>query len=552
MRTFLQALAICCLFASHADAQIRKFPYRAIVEANTVNIRSGPGRRYYATGRASRGEQIVVHRHDPGGWYMIAPPKGSFSWIRAEYVKKVSSQQGLVTENKVVVWVGSALSDDHNVKQRTLATDDRVEILGEAVFPVGGRPVRMYQIAPPRHEYRWISGKYLTPADQAVRRNRDRNPFQTPAQAIRSESTQNRFADPEQSPGDTVGNHAFDQSAVGQPEADPKFVERKIVRTYDDKAVHRRGPELEKLEADRAQLKELDFTFRKMVQQDIKNWQFDELEQEYRDFQETVSLPALASQVDQRFEAIARYRGLKAEYQEFVQLTSSTTEREQSLLAAQQQQTLVSGTPVPATLGTFETPVIEVPSGPNMTAPPMAPRAQFQTRILPPARPGAQRMPNPLQPMAPGGMSPVAIPANVLPPIPAAPAVTSPNGRMVPVNPNPPALVLPTPSVQQQTTPAPTANPTTLPSAQVSPQRFDGAGLVQKTAVSSPGAPQHVLLAPNGRILAYLRSAPGVNLDGFLGREMGINGQRFPDPKLRNDLIVVEQLTPVRLLPPSE
>src|SRR5690606_21211739 len=77
--------------------------------------------------------------------------------------------------------------------------------------------------------------------------------------------------------------------------------------------------------------------------------------------------------------------------------------------------------------------------------------------------------------------------------------------------------------------------------------RFDGAGIIERAATTYPGAPRHVLLAPDGRILAYLQAAPGVNLDLYRGRAMGVAGQRWFRPDLQSDFIVVRGLAPVRL-----
>jgi hypothetical protein len=60
-----------------------------------------------------------------------------------------------------------------------------------------------------------------------------------------------------------------------------------------------------------------------------------------------------------------------------------------------------------------------------------------------------------------------------------------------------------------------------------------------------------VLLAPNGRILAYLQAADrAVNLDAYVGRQMGIMGYRAYRPDLQADLIVVRGMVPVRLVQP--
>ena len=77
---------------------------------------------------------------------------------------------------------------------------------------------------------------------------------------------------------------------------------------------------------------------------------------------------------------------------------------------------------------------------------------------------------------------------------------------------------------------------------------LDGAGIVQRAAATFPNGPRHVLLAPNGRILAYLQAGGGVNLDAYVGRQMGIMGLRAYHPELQTDLIIVRAMIPVRLV----
>lgn len=78
---------------------------------------------------------------------------------------------------------------------------------------------------------------------------------------------------------------------------------------------------------------------------------------------------------------------------------------------------------------------------------------------------------------------------------------------------------------------------------------LDGAGVIQRAATPIPGGPRHVLLAPNGRILAYLADGDGLNLDGYVGQPMGIIGPRTFHPELQADLIIVRRVMPVRLVP---
>ncbi len=79
--------------------------------------------------------------------------------------------------------------------------------------------------------------------------------------------------------------------------------------------------------------------------------------------------------------------------------------------------------------------------------------------------------------------------------------------------------------------------------------RFDGAGIVERSALTRRGTPRYALVTTTGRVLAYLAPAPGVNLESWIGRAAGVTGSRVPSTELRADLITVNRLTPVRLVP---
>jgi len=131
---------------------------------------------------------------------------------------------------------------------------------------------------------------------------------------------------------------------------------------------------------------------------------------------------------------------------------------------------------------------------------------------------------------------------------------TLPNSRAVLQEPQPgtaPAM-RPAPQPQVRQFPSTEAVPPLAAPRQIRPQAgnaLDGAGIVQRAATVVPGGPRHVLLAPNGRILAYLYANGGINLDAYLGRQMGIVGSRAYRPELQTDLIVVRGMMPVRLVP---
>ncbi|MCA9015707.1 MAG: hypothetical protein KDA77_10290, partial [Planctomycetaceae bacterium] len=156
---------LLCL-ADDVEAKKRTFPYEAVVNAEEALVRSGNGSRYYPTLKLKRGSRVTVHRHDPGGWFMITPPQGSFSWIRAEHVQKTAANRGRVTENGVVVRVGSAFGESRDVEQIRLSKNDEVTILGSKNVPTEFGNVLMYQIKPPTGEWRWVEGHLLVPTNQ--------------------------------------------------------------------------------------------------------------------------------------------------------------------------------------------------------------------------------------------------------------------------------------------------------------------------------------------------------------------------------------------------
>ena len=436
-----------------------KTPYEAEIVADDVPVRAGNGSRYYVTGKLRRGDRVRVHRHDPGGWYMIAPPQGSFSWIRADYVQR-QANVGVLTQNQVVVRVGTEFGDDHEIEQVRLSTGDQVEILGERILQLGPGATRMYQIKPPQGEYRWIEGKHVIPADPVARQRHDRDPFRVPSTAQRAATATTVVQPPKSQLAEAPSDKLGDWRTQTPVEMGP-VLERPVVRT-DNEAVRRNAPPPEAVDADRVALEEIDNRFRDMIKRDPREWDLDAIQRDYDALKRKAERPALLSQLEMRSPAIERYRRVKTEYDDLIRLTSETSRRDAELATMQQRQ---QATMKPASS----------PSGP------LAPK------------------PEPEQPT---------------PAAPAGPQL----GRPEPVAPQP------TPEVP----------------------KLDGAGIVQRSPVAY-GPIRHVLVAPDGRILAFLQARPGVSLDQVVGQEMGVFGQRTKRADLRSDFIVVQRMMPVRL-----
>jgi uncharacterized protein YgiM (DUF1202 family) len=137
------------------------FPYEAFVLADEVNVRSGPGDNYYPVLKLNRGQRVEIYRHDPGGWYAIRPPEGSYSWVSGEFIKPTHGNFGEVIGERVVARVGSVFSDVRDVIQVRLDRGEEVEILEAKRFNSGPAAQTWYKIAPPAGEFRWVAGKFV-------------------------------------------------------------------------------------------------------------------------------------------------------------------------------------------------------------------------------------------------------------------------------------------------------------------------------------------------------------------------------------------------------
>ncbi len=178
MPRYCVTAALICACSASVQAE-NAFPYTAYVTANDVYVRSGPGDNYYTTDKLSRETAVEVYRHDPGGWYAIRPPEGSFSWVAADYIEPLDGDYARITGDRVAARVGSNLHDQRDVIQIQLYRSEEVLILGAKQLGEGASARTWYQVAPPSGEFRWIAGKFVDtqlddgpPRDLAAYRNR--------------------------------------------------------------------------------------------------------------------------------------------------------------------------------------------------------------------------------------------------------------------------------------------------------------------------------------------------------------------------------------------
>jgi len=431
MRSFLLFLVVTSVAAPARAASDVKFPYETAIEADETYVRSGSSTRYYPTSKLRRGDKIIVHRHDPGGWFMIAPPPGSFSWVPAKYVEKSGADRGTITNNKVAVRVGSFESDIREVFQRTLAQGDEVRIIGQKMLSpeTGAGPAELwYRIEPPRGEWRWVMGQAVAPAPQRGDRQPGNDPFDSTASSERSPRSSRpprkkdeAFPAFEKPTGDAASREYLDDSAARQ---DPPVANRPLVRKQGKSGSKQAN---RKQEAVLDELDRLDARFRSILDKPPVEWDFGQLEHDYEALRGQTDSENIHQMISARLNRIASYRKTRTDEEELARIQSETARRDAELAEIQRRQ-------------------------------------ESQLASL--------RQP-----------------------------------------------------------------------------RYDGVGIVDRSALTRRGAPRYVLLTPNGRVLAYLVPAAGVNLEGWVGRAAGVTGSRIPHPELKSDLITVIRLTPVRITP---
>jgi hypothetical protein len=74
-------------------------------------------------------------------------------------------------------------------------------------------------------------------------------------------------------------------------------------------------------------------------------------------------------------------------------------------------------------------------------------------------------------------------------------------------------------------------------------ERFDGVGRLAPVAAPNPGGPRYALVERDGAIRCYVTPAPGVNLQYYVGREIGVIGIRGYMPEQRAQHVMAKHVT---------
>lgn len=436
-----------------AGAEERKFPYQAIVEADGEYVRSGPGPNFYPTDKMRKGDKVTVMRHDLGGWCMITPPPGSFSWIRAEHVERTGDATGVLKANKVVVHIGSALSvDEFTTIQGSLSKGSAVQILGEKQFPFDDGPKLMYKISPIQREWRWIHRRGIIAADaiqsdpfpgESVPRKKPAGPVAEQIEIdpdafthpISTSDSVSGSASPDIEPGPSGTRNQKPAGSGILPDPEAGFLDR---------------------------LNAIDSRFREMIKLDPAVWKLDEIEQEYMQLDSDATQPSQSRTIALRLDAVSRYQKTQREYQGFLRINEEAKQRDAQLAQLQREAELRA---VGGANGTTPQPTVQPQPQPNIGGP-----------IASTGDDAASG--NPARPAAP---------------------------------------------------------------------KFSGAGIVVPMSQTFPGGPQFALVAPGGKLLAYLAPVQGVDLKRAANQSMGIIGERSFRQEWGADTITVRGLQPVQL-----
>ena len=136
-----------------------EFPYQALVAKDNALVRSGPGKVHYGTQKLAAGQVVEVYRHDPDGWCAIRPVEGSFCIIPEATVEVIGEGVGEIKLAGTTPFVGTKLGTvEKPLWQVKLREKEKVSLIGQLSWPnPEGHSTIWYQIKPPAGEFRWIN-----------------------------------------------------------------------------------------------------------------------------------------------------------------------------------------------------------------------------------------------------------------------------------------------------------------------------------------------------------------------------------------------------------
>jgi hypothetical protein len=77
------------------------------------------------------------------------------------------------------------------------------------------------------------------------------------------------------------------------------------------------------------------------------------------------------------------------------------------------------------------------------------------------------------------------------------------------------------------------------------PNRFDGVGKLAPVFAQRPNAPRYALIDESNQVVSFVSPAPGVNLQPYLGKSVGVSGQRGYLPELGKPIVTAQRISSV-------
>ena len=151
---------VSSLWVASSMARAEDSAYRATVQTDEAFVVAGPGADFYPTAKLHRGDEVEVYRQESGGWCAIRPPQGSFSYVNALNLTTTGPRVATVTGDRVPARVGSSLGEQRDAIHVYLKQGETVELLDTIRDPASGET--WCKIAPPAGEFRWIHSKCFT------------------------------------------------------------------------------------------------------------------------------------------------------------------------------------------------------------------------------------------------------------------------------------------------------------------------------------------------------------------------------------------------------
>lgn len=191
------------------------FPWEGEISGSNVYVRSGAGVNWYPTAKLNAGDRVFV-LSEKFGWYQIAPPKGSFSYVdKATVDRQADGKTGLIKQDKVYVRAGSELEDRKSATQMVLDKGAKVEIIGEAEG--------FFRINPPKGAALYVSKAYVEPVPERLRTGLAERHGESAAPKTPSESARTIVpAESETPPAGAAATTALTSPEEGLPlEAEP-------------------------------------------------------------------------------------------------------------------------------------------------------------------------------------------------------------------------------------------------------------------------------------------------------------------------------------------